>query len=173
MREKWTIRIREDVGHKRAALATRGQHSWNTVDRKDTRTWSKQFTITVCEFIQVTFFPDFKSALKWMSSITWFRFLPDLILRIRKSTWEKLLSLQNGRLGNVMRRVLSHDPLAPILTDLHLQAMDRRLVVVIATIQKCLSDRGAEYVLLSWGTLFGVANMMHACLNIISVPKKL
>ncbi|XP_033643337.1 glycosaminoglycan xylosylkinase-like [Asterias rubens] len=68
--------------------------------------------------------------------------------KIRKSTWTKLLSLQDGRLSLVMARVLSHDPLAPVLTALHLQAMDRRLITVIQVIHKCLQKHGQEFVLI-------------------------
>ena len=71
-----------------------------------------------------------------------------LIFRIRKSTWNRLLLLQDGRLSEVMRRVLSHDPLAPVLTDAHLAAMDRRLVAIIEVLQKCLEKHGEEYVLI-------------------------
>ncbi|XP_039547257.1 extracellular serine/threonine protein kinase FAM20C isoform X1 [Pimephales promelas] len=63
--------------------------------------------------------------------------------RIRRSTLLRLhlLSLPMYRLSDVMRASLSQDPLtavAPLLTEQHLLALDRRLATVIQTIQDCL-----------------------------------
>ncbi|XP_051551009.1 extracellular serine/threonine protein kinase FAM20C-like [Myxocyprinus asiaticus] len=65
--------------------------------------------------------------------------------RVRRSTLLRLrlLSLPPYRLSDVMRASLSQDPLAmvaPLLTELHLSALDRRLATVIQTIQDCLQQ---------------------------------
>ncbi|ROL40724.1 Extracellular serine/threonine protein kinase FAM20C [Anabarilius grahami] len=65
--------------------------------------------------------------------------------RVRRSTLLRLrlLSLPPYRLSDVMRASLSQDPLAavaPLLTEPHLSALDRRLATVIQTIQDCLEQ---------------------------------
>ncbi|XP_048021856.1 extracellular serine/threonine protein kinase FAM20C [Megalobrama amblycephala] len=65
--------------------------------------------------------------------------------RVRRSTLLHLhlLSLPSYRLSDVMRASLSQDPLsavAPLLTEPHLSALDRRLATVIQTIQDCLEQ---------------------------------
>ncbi|XP_016409812.1 extracellular serine/threonine protein kinase FAM20C-like [Sinocyclocheilus rhinocerous] len=65
--------------------------------------------------------------------------------RVRRSTLLRLhlLSLQSYRMSDVMRASLSQDPLAvvaPLLTEQHLSALDRRLETVIQTIQDCLQQ---------------------------------
>uniref|UniRef100_A0A6Q2XGY1 FAM20 C-terminal domain-containing protein n=1 Tax=Esox lucius TaxID=8010 RepID=A0A6Q2XGY1_ESOLU len=62
--------------------------------------------------------------------------------RIRRSTLSRLrlLSLPQYRLSDVMRESLSHDPLfsvAPLLSEPHLLALDRRLNVVLQTVRDC------------------------------------
>jgi hypothetical protein len=47
---------------------------------------------------------------------------------------------------------MERDPLYPILTRQHLDAIDRRLKLVVATIKKCMEHHGRETVLVdSWG----------------------
>ena len=41
-------------------------------------------------------------------------------------------------LSSAMRRVLSTDQVAPVLLDPHLKALDRRLVIILKTVYKCL-----------------------------------
>ncbi|XP_055074205.2 extracellular serine/threonine protein kinase FAM20C [Misgurnus anguillicaudatus] len=65
--------------------------------------------------------------------------------RVRRSTLLRLrlLSLPEYRLSDVMRASLSQDPLttvAPLLTEPHLSALDRRLATVIESIQECLQQ---------------------------------
>ncbi|XP_052447099.1 extracellular serine/threonine protein kinase FAM20C [Carassius gibelio] len=65
--------------------------------------------------------------------------------RVRRSTLLRLrlLSLQSYRMSDVMRASLSQDPLAvvaPLLTEQHLSALDRRLETVLQTIQDCLQQ---------------------------------
>uniref|UniRef100_A0A8C2GH79 Family with sequence similarity 20 member C, like n=1 Tax=Cyprinus carpio TaxID=7962 RepID=A0A8C2GH79_CYPCA len=65
--------------------------------------------------------------------------------RVRRSTLLRLrlLSLQSYRMSDVMRASLSQDPLtvvAPLLTEQHLSALDRRLETIIQTIHACLQQ---------------------------------
>ncbi|XP_049925181.1 extracellular serine/threonine protein kinase FAM20C-like [Epinephelus moara] len=62
--------------------------------------------------------------------------------RIRRSTFLRLrlLSLPGFRLSDVMRESLVQDPLAgvaPILSEPHLSALDRRLAYVLQVVQSC------------------------------------
>ncbi|KAM3864703.1 extracellular serine/threonine protein kinase FAM20C-like [Diretmus argenteus] len=70
--------------------------------------------------------------------------------RIRRSTWVRLrlLTLPPYRLSDVMRESLSHDPLAsvaPLLSEPHLAALDRRLATVLKTVSRC-QERQSEDV---------------------------
>ncbi len=65
-----------------------------------------------------------------------------LLSRIRRSTLLRLrlLALPQYRLRDVMRASLSHDPLhrvAPLLSEPHLAALDRRLKTVLKTVSHC------------------------------------
>ncbi|XP_077425988.1 extracellular serine/threonine protein kinase FAM20C [Vanacampus margaritifer] len=67
--------------------------------------------------------------------------------RIRRSTWLRLrlLSRPQYRLSDVMRDSLSHDPLhavAPLLTEPHLAALDRRLKTVLDAVSRCVEKHG-------------------------------
>ena len=68
--------------------------------------------------------------------------------RIRESTWYRLLVVQDGILGEVLKSVLDQDPISPVLTDLHIQAIDRRLKYVLEVVQDCIQKLGTERVLL-------------------------
>lgn len=64
------------------------------------------------------------------------------ISRIRRSTFLRLrlLSLPGFRLSDVMRESLVQDPLAdvaPVLSEPHLSALDRRLAYVLQVVQTC------------------------------------
>uniref|UniRef100_A0A3P8X0V8 Family with sequence similarity 20 member C, like n=2 Tax=Cynoglossus semilaevis TaxID=244447 RepID=A0A3P8X0V8_CYNSE len=66
--------------------------------------------------------------------------------RLRRSTWLRLvlLSLPQYRLSDVVRASLSRDPLhkvAPLLSELHLAALDRRLKTVLETVGHCRKQR--------------------------------
>ena len=69
--------------------------------------------------------------------------------RIRESTWHRLLVVQDGILSEVLKSTLSQDPIAPVITDLHLQAIDRRLKYILDVIKDCIQKSGTEKVLLS------------------------
>ncbi|XP_008294463.1 extracellular serine/threonine protein kinase FAM20C-like [Stegastes partitus] len=76
--------------------------------------------------------------------------------RIRRSTWLRLrlLSLPQYRLSDVMRASLSSDPLhrvAPLLSEPHLAALNRRLKTVLETVSRCQKQQkgdggGAEVI---------------------------
>lgn len=76
---------------------------------------------------------------------------------IRSSTLETLLKYHNGskKLSDVMRDTMSRDPIAPVLWDPHLEALDRRVVIILQGVRDCLKkveiderkaveDEGAE-----------------------------
>lgn len=56
--------------------------------------------------------------------------------RIRSSTVQRLHLLRRGVLSKVLGDILSHDPLAPLLTSHHFHAMDRRLEYTVNLIEK-------------------------------------
>ncbi|XP_062311759.1 extracellular serine/threonine protein kinase FAM20C-like [Osmerus eperlanus] len=67
--------------------------------------------------------------------------------RIKRSTWLRLLllSLPQFRLSQVMKNSLSQDPLAavaPLLSEPHLAALDRRLATVLRTVRSCQERQG-------------------------------
>ena len=65
---------------------------------------------------------------------------------VRHTTYQRLQLLQKGVLSRVMKAVLSADPLRPVLTDKHLNALDRRLQHVIYEIHKCVKTHGSKNV---------------------------
>ncbi|XP_029455153.1 pseudokinase FAM20A [Rhinatrema bivittatum] len=67
---------------------------------------------------------------------------------IRKTTLERLqlLALPDYRLSDVMRESLLKDRLAPILTEPHLLALDRRLQKVLNTVKRCIEINGDKQV---------------------------
>ncbi|KPP59807.1 extracellular serine/threonine protein kinase FAM20C-like [Scleropages formosus] len=83
--------------------------------------------------------------------------------RIRRSTLLRLrlLSLPQFRLSDIMRESLAQDPLtsvAPLLSEPHLSALDRRLTTVLQTVKQC-RDRHpglGEVIYDDIGTLTGI-----------------
>ncbi|KTG37732.1 hypothetical protein cypCar_00032576 [Cyprinus carpio] len=61
----------------------------------------------------------------------------------------KLLAQSEYRLSDVMRESLSRDPLTPVLTEDHLQALDRRLGQVLRTVGKCVKKLGEPQVVIT------------------------
>lgn len=53
------------------------------------------------------------------------------------------------RLSDVMRESLARDPLRPILTELHLQALDRRLERVVRSVNRCVKKLGEAKVVIT------------------------
>ena len=60
---------------------------------------------------------------------------------IRSSTLSTLLSYNSGpvSLSAAMRRSLSVDPVAPVLLDPHLLALDRRVGVILQVVRECVN----------------------------------
>lgn len=83
----------------------------------------------------------------------WFHTAKQLLIatfcRIRRSTWDKLLALSKGSksLGALLKERTSVDFVAPVLTDEHFEAVNRRLENAINLINKCISKRGESVVL--------------------------
>ncbi|XP_055983197.1 pseudokinase FAM20A [Sorex fumeus] len=69
--------------------------------------------------------------------------------RIKKKTLQhlRLLSQDDYRLSDVMRESLLQDPLSPVLTEPHLLALDRRLQIILKTVDGCVEDHGEQWVL--------------------------
>lgn len=61
---------------------------------------------------------------------------------IRRSTLAKLIKLYQGpeSISHLMRTSLNSDPLSPILTEPHLDALDRRLGKVIKAVSDCIGS---------------------------------
>lgn len=75
--------------------------------------------------------------------------------RLRETTWQKLLSLQSskeGPLSKVLDKSLKRDPVYPILTKNHLEAMDRRHTIIVKAVELCIKKHGRDTVIVSsWG----------------------
>ncbi|XP_069012014.1 pseudokinase FAM20A [Embiotoca jacksoni] len=68
---------------------------------------------------------------------------------IKRSTLLRLqlLARREFRLSDVMRESLEGDPLRPVLTELHLLALDRRLQKVLRVVQRCVRRLGEDEVI--------------------------
>ncbi|CAL1533963.1 unnamed protein product [Lymnaea stagnalis] len=66
--------------------------------------------------------------------------------QIRASLWQKLLTLQDGILSKVLSGILANDPIAPVLTQPHLDALDRRLKTILDQIQACIAEVGTQAI---------------------------
>ncbi|XP_045182073.2 extracellular serine/threonine protein kinase FAM20C-like [Mercenaria mercenaria] len=70
---------------------------------------------------------------------------------IRKSTLLKYIKLYMGpeRLSSLMEKALESDPLAPVLIQGHLNALDRRLVKILQAVELCLATYAFDDVIVS------------------------
>lgn len=70
------------------------------------------------------------------------------IYRVKKSTYLRLQLLvkEEYRLSSLMEESLLRDRLSPVLIQPHLQAMDRRLRLVLQVIEGCLDKEGYDNV---------------------------
>lgn len=68
---------------------------------------------------------------------------------IRQSTLRKLLRFHNGsqRLSELMRNSLKKDLANPVLTEQHLQALDRRVRIMLEYLRECLQKKRADEVI--------------------------
>lgn len=66
---------------------------------------------------------------------------------LRQSTLERLLKFHNGeiKLSEAMRRSMAKDPIAPVLWEPHLEALDRRVEIILKGIRDCMA-KGEEVV---------------------------
>ncbi|KAK2495956.1 hypothetical protein MC885_014805 [Smutsia gigantea] len=69
--------------------------------------------------------------------------------RIKKKTLLhlQLLAQAEYRLSDVMRESLLEDQLSPVLTEPHLLALDRRLQIVLRTVEGCIEAHGEQSVI--------------------------
>ena len=54
-------------------------------------------------------------------------------------------------LSEVLREILAGDPIAPVLNELHYNAMDRRVDKILEVVQGCISTYGEDEVLVDDG----------------------
>ena len=66
---------------------------------------------------------------------------------VRRSMYNRLMDLRGEVLGQVLFNVLQTEPLHPILTPQNYIAVDRRLEMVIKTIDTCIKNHGTNSVL--------------------------
>ncbi|XP_014213675.1 extracellular serine/threonine protein CG31145 isoform X3 [Copidosoma floridanum] len=66
---------------------------------------------------------------------------------IRQSTLATLLRYHNGpvRLSNAMRESLAKDPVAPVLWEPHLEALDRRIPIILEAVRKCIERHSLHW----------------------------
>jgi hypothetical protein len=64
---------------------------------------------------------------------------------LRQSTLQTLVTFHNGptKLGEAMRQSLAKDPVGPVLWEPHLEALDRRVEIILRGIRDCL-QKGEE-----------------------------
>lgn len=82
-----------------------------------------------------------------MKTLTQIFFFP-FSLRIRKSTYLRLqlLAKEEYKLSLLMKESLLKDKIAPILYQPHLEAMDRRLRIVLKAVSDCIEKDGYDNV---------------------------
>jgi len=66
---------------------------------------------------------------------------------LRKSTYDNLLSVQGGILSKKLRQALDSDRIAPILEPAWFPALERRLKIVLALVERCIAANGRSKVL--------------------------
>lgn len=71
------------------------------------------------------------------------------LLRIKRKTLLhlQLLAQAEYRLSDVMRESLLEDQLTPVLTEPHLLALDRRLQIILKTVEDCIEAHGERRVI--------------------------
>ncbi|CAG2182703.1 unnamed protein product [Oppiella nova] len=68
---------------------------------------------------------------------------------IRQSTLKRVLSFtqQDHRLSGLMRRSLSADPVNPVLSEPNLEALDRRVNIILQSVRECLNQKPSQEVI--------------------------
>jgi len=70
-----------------------------------------------------------------------------LCCSLRKSTYDNLLAIQGGILSKKLRQAIDHDPIAPILQPAWFPALERRLKIILALVERCIVANGRSNVL--------------------------
>ena len=70
-----------------------------------------------------------------------------VVCRLRKSTYDSLLSVQGGSLTRRLRQALDRDRIAPILEPAWYPALERRLKLVLSLVERCIAANGRSKVL--------------------------
>jgi len=67
---------------------------------------------------------------------------------IRKSTLLKYIRLYEGpeRLSDLIEEALKDDAVAPVLISGHLNALDRRLIIILQAVAECIKTKGVKAV---------------------------
>lgn len=73
--------------------------------------------------------------------------------RIRYSTLQKLLKLYLGpeKLSDLLDESMKDDPVYPILTRGHLEAVDRRVLHILRAVYKCVQKYSVDIVVVDDG----------------------
>jgi hypothetical protein len=61
--------------------------------------------------------------------------------------WDRLQLFSGNTLSTSLEALLNHSHISPVLTSLHLKALDRRLLSVFATVEMCFEEHGRNKVL--------------------------
>ena len=69
------------------------------------------------------------------------------ILRMRKSTHDRLVMIESGPVSALLDQLTKNDPLYPLLTNDHLLAIDRRVNTVLQIVDLCAQARSWDEVL--------------------------
>ncbi len=70
-----------------------------------------------------------------------------IVYRLRSSTWIRLQSVFKAPLSMLLDNSMQRDVIYPILSNGHLEAIDRRLLEIIRTIEHCILTHGEHKVL--------------------------
>ncbi|XP_027220601.1 glycosaminoglycan xylosylkinase [Penaeus vannamei] len=62
--------------------------------------------------------------------------------RLHQTTYERLVLLSGGGMSQAMKELLALDPIAPVLAEAHLRAMDRRVIHILAALNACRERKG-------------------------------
>ncbi|KAG8555452.1 hypothetical protein GDO81_017705 [Engystomops pustulosus] len=66
---------------------------------------------------------------------------------VRVSTWNRISHLKHGTLRSALLSATGHDPIYPVLSEAHLEALERRLQGIIGTVQQCIDQFGTDVVM--------------------------
>nr|CAD7605255.1 unnamed protein product [Timema genevievae] len=69
--------------------------------------------------------------------------------RLRDSTWRRLQLFTGNTLGSSLSSLLEHSHIAPVLLTTHLQALNRRLMLIFAAVEECFSQHNPSQVLVN------------------------